>query len=305
MRREDVVDLALQHYTCDEVLARARAIQEQHDTDYLSMPAFMATPLAEPMDVACWRNLEPLSAMLVVSLRNGRRATELLLQRILIRRAGATSGRLIGIARAVFADVLQVALRHDVASVMQASYNFLLGSHGLRSAAILAIELLKQELMPAYPEDPLLPRSRTVQDLAVFAARLGAVDPSDGCYSVCEQGKRVITKILDRILSPGIVEVRRDGGGGGGCDVLHHTEPLQTQAQEVFPIQAEMGAPQSNMLGSVNGMVLGVPDMGYMMEMMDVGIGIEAPMSLGQDIDFMRLIEGMDWERSDNWSARM
>lgn len=308
MRREDVVDLALQHYTRDEILARAKAIQEKTDADWAGLPAFLARPFVEPMDFADWKQLKPLHALLVVSHRNGRLANELLLQRVLIRKTGATPDKLITIARAVFTDILQITLRHDIASVFQATYNFFLGSHGLRSAAILAIELLKQEMLPSYPENPLLPRSQTIQDLAIFAARLGAVDPSDGCYSVCEQGKRVITKILDRILSPGPAEARQSGDGAGCNHHHHHPEQLQPQAQEVLPTQMEMDAVHPSTLGSVNGMMMGVPDnmgLGYAMGMMDVGIGIEAPMSLGQDTDFMRWLDGMDWERMDNWSGRL
>lgn len=36
--------------------------------------------------------------------------------------------------------------------------------------------------------------------------------------------------------------------------------------------------------------------------MIDLGIGVEAPMSLGQDTDFMAFLQGMNWERMDNWS---
>lgn len=306
MRREDVVDLALQHYTRDEILARAKAIQEKTEADWAGLPGFLARLFVEPMDFADWKQLKPLQALLVVSHRNGRLANELLLQRVLIRKTGAAPDRLIAIARAVFADILQITLRHDIASVFQATYNFFLGSHGLRSAAILAIELLKQEMLPSYPETPLLPRSQTIQDLAIFAARLGAVDPSDGCYSVCEQGKRVITKILDRILSPSPAEARQNGDGAG-CShhhQNHHPEQLQPQPQEVLPTQMEMDAGPPNTLGPVNGMMMGVPDI-YGMGMMDFGIGAEAPMSLGQDTDFMRWLDGMDWERMDNWSGRM
>lgn len=302
MRREDVVDLALNHYTREEILARAKVIQEKHEADWSSLPPFLAKPFVEPVDFADWKHLRPLQALQVIALRNGRRANELLLQSVLIRKAGATPERLIAIARAVFADVLQVTTRHDIAAIFQASFTFLMGTHGMRSAAILAIELLKQEMLPSYPEDPLLPRSQTIQELAVFAARLGAVDPSDGCYGMCEQGKKVITKILDRILNPEPAEARQNGGGCSG----HHVEQLQQpQAQEVMPAHIEMDVPP-NGLGSVCSMVLGVPDMGYTMGgMMDVGIGVEAPMSLGQDTDFMRWLDGMDWERMDNWSGRV
>ncbi|KUI63598.1 hypothetical protein VM1G_10283 [Cytospora mali] len=301
MRREDVVDLALQHYTRDELLARAKVIQQKHDEEWKLVPAHIAKTFMEPIDYDNLKRLKPLHALVMIWQRNGRRANELLLQRVLIRKTGATSEKLIATARAIFTDVLQITQRYDIASVFQTSFNFFLCTHGLRSAAILAIELLKQEMLPSYPENPLLPRSQTIQDLAIFAARLGAVDPSDGCYSVCEHGKTLITKILDRILSPEPAAARQ-GGGGGGCN--RHPEQIQPQAQEMLPTQMEMDAPPHT-LGPVNCMATGVPDMGYSMGMFDVGIGAEVPMSLGQDVDFMRLLDGVDWERMDNWSGRM
>lgn len=169
----------------------------------------------------------------------------------------------------------------------------------------MAIELLKQEMLPQYPERPLLPRSQTIQDLAIFASRLGSLQPTDGCYSVCEQGKRVITKILDRILSPGPpVTLPRTDSGGNVCNHAQEQEQqqqIQPQPgmQGMLPMMDMDGAPM-NTLGSMNGMVMGLPDMGYSMGM-NVGFGAEAPMSLGQDSDFMRWLDAMEWERMDNW----
>lgn len=163
----------------------------------------------------------------------------------------------------------------------------------------MAIELLKQEMLPQYPEQPLLPRSQTIQDLAIFAARLGSVQPTDGCYSVCEQGKRVITKILDRILtpSPPVAPQRQDRGSV--CNHMPDQLHPQPQMQGMLPTLMEMDGAPMNTLGSMNGMVMGVPDMGYSMGMMDAGFGVEAPM--GQDSDFMRWLDTMEWERMDHW----
>lgn len=220
---------------------------------------------------------------------------------MLIRKTGATPEKLIETALDIFKDVLQITHRSDIATIFKTSFSFIMSSHGLRSAAIVAIELLKQEMLPQYPERPLLPRSQTIQDLAIFASRLGSVQPTDGCYSVCEQGKRVITKILDRILSPGPPSValqRTDS-------VCNHAQEQQQQqmqqpqqlVQGMLPMMDMDGAPM-NTLGSMNGMVMGLPDMGYSMGM-NVGFGAEPPM--GQDSDFMRWLDAMEWERMDNW----
>ena len=72
---------------------------------------------------------------------------------------------------------------------------------GLPAAGVLAIELLKQEQSRQYTPD-ILPRSETIQDLSVFISSLGAVGPGEGNYSICNQGRRVLKKVLDQILSP-------------------------------------------------------------------------------------------------------
>lgn len=334
MRREDVIDLALGHYTRDEVLARAKIIQEKHDAHWESLPPFLSKRSREMFDFTDPALAKPLHALQIMVLRNGRRANELLLQRgkhiptylvdlprdpiiltpktpaVLIRKTGATPEKLIATALDIFKDTLQITHRHDIATMFKTSYSFIMSSHGLRSAAIVAIELLKQEMLPQYPDRPLLPRSQTIQDLAIFASRLGFVRPTDGCYSVCEQGKRVITKILDRILSPGPpVALQRTDSGGSVCNHAREEEqPQQPQHQQIqhpqgiqgmLPMMDMDGAPM-NALGSMNGMVMGLPDMGYSMGM-NVGFGTEAPMSLGQDSDFMRWLDAMEWERMDNW----
>lgn len=194
--------------------------------------------------------------------------------------------------------------RHDIATMFKTSFSFIMSSHGLRSAAIVAIELLKQEMLPQYPERPLLPRSQTIQDLAIFASRLGSIQPTDGCYSVCEQGKRVITKILDRILSPGPPVALQRTDSGSICNHAQEQQqqqlqPPQQQMQGMLPMMDMDGAPM-NTLGSMNGMVMGLPDMGYSMGM-NVGFGAEPPMSAVGDSDFMRWLDAMEWERMDTW----
>lgn len=326
MRREDIVDLALGQYTKEEILDRVRIIEEKNERHLASLPDFLQKYYTNPLDFTVGDQVKPLQALQLGAMRSASRSNEVLLQRVLIRKTGASSERLTQVALAVFRDVLQITRRHDLASQFQASYNAYLSGHGLRSAAIVAIELLKQEMLPQYPESPPLPRSQTIQELAIFAARLAAVDPSDGCYNLCEQGNRVISKILDRILSPGGAKqtagsvggggdqqqpspaqtaVQNGGGGGGGAGGGGGGgEGQQQNAQGGLPPQCQMDVdvPMGTMGPPYNPMMMALPSEipGY--GMMDIGIGIEAPTSLGQDTDFMRWLEGMNWERMENWS---
>lgn len=281
-------------------MARAKTIQEKTETHVASLPVWLRRLYTEPLELMERRNLKPLQFMQIGSLRTGSQAIEILLQRVLIRKTGASSERLTLAARRVFRDVLQITSRHDFASWFQASYSSYLYGHGLRSAAIVAVELLKQEMLPVYPENPLLPRSETIQDLAIFAARLATVDPSHASSNLCEQGNRVISKILDRILSPGGARQGMEKSCTHKSAQMQPPSSIDGQIPGSLADQTSCDAPVNVIGPPLNPTVMGMSDMsGY--GMMDIGIGIEAPMGLGQDIDFVRLLDGMDWGM-DNWS---
>lgn len=81
------------------------------------------------------------------------------------------------------------------------SFIYFLAVNGLRSAVILAMELLKQERLP-YLNESLLPRSKTIQDLCVFTTGLSDLDSVFGDRELCEKGRELISRVLDTILSP-------------------------------------------------------------------------------------------------------
>lgn len=298
--REDVIDLALGSYSREEIIARAKMIEEKTEMHVASLPAWLRRLYTGPLELMERRKLNPLQLVQLGCLRTGSQAIEILLQRVLIRKTGANSERLTLAARRVFRDVLQITSRHDFASLFQASYSAYLYGHGLRSAAIVAVELLKQEMLPAYPERPLLPRSETIQDLAIFAARLATVEPGDVSSNLCQQGNRVISRILDRILSP--EGARQATQRDVNNEMAQFQPPNRVDDHSLGPPtgQRSCDVPINAVGAPLNPMIMGMSDMhGY--GMMDIGIGIEAPVSLGQDIDFVKLLDGMDWGM-DNWS---
>ncbi len=155
--------------------------------------------------------------------------------------------------------------------------------HGLRSGAILAVELLKQEQQPIYPENPLLPRSQTIQDLSVFAARLGAVDPSDGAYGISQQGHKLVTRILDKILAPPkppVPMLYQDPHSHAQMDLdMSPSMPVQGQGQG---IGAQLAPPPP---------------------MIDTGGTFDTHFGLGNDLDFMQWLQNTDMERPDVWNT--
>jgi hypothetical protein len=195
-RREDVLDLSLGSYSKDEIVQRAAKIHELSEKEWANLPQFLSDCRHQPSV----SKYSPIDTLYRNVIRQGYLANELLLQRVLVRKTGAGTGRLIEIARAIFKDIILITTRHDMAKDFQTDLTYLLAAHGLRSAAIIAVELLRQEQQPVYNEQ--LPRSETIQDLSIFAARLGSVEASDGTYAICDQGRKVITRILDKILAP-------------------------------------------------------------------------------------------------------
>lgn len=78
-------------------------------------------------------------------------------------------------------------------------------TYGLPSAAVLALELLRQEQGLLVSGTPLQ-RSELIQDLSVFTACLGSMRLEGAVLAVCEHGKRFLKKILDLILSPTLIQ---------------------------------------------------------------------------------------------------
>ncbi|KAI1138345.1 hypothetical protein F5Y05DRAFT_36594 [Hypoxylon sp. FL0543] len=280
-QREDILDLAIGHYTREEILLRAKDIERKNEEHLEGLPSFIKKIRDGPMEA---EGRTPTEIMFMIVIRQAFRSNDLLLQRVLIRKAGASSEKLIHTARSILKDILLMSQRHDLGTLFQTDIASLLAVQGLRSAGVIAVELLKQEQLPVYPKKPLLPRSQTIQDLAIFAARLGAIDPTDGSYSICDQGRKVITHILDRILSP-----------PSAPDAAQAPLPREPPAQQ--PAHQASSQPGINVLTAEP-----MQSCGWLMPgaidptMADLDFGMEASF-LGPGNDFMQWLENMDWER--------
>ncbi|RYP14836.1 hypothetical protein DL767_010374 [Monosporascus sp. MG133] len=282
-RREDILDLAFGQHTPEEVLHRAKLIQDMTEEQWAGLPPFIQRVRDESMDPS---RLKPLEKLFHFYICQGLRSNELLLQRVLIRKTGAGSTKLIQTARAIFKDVLHLTQRVDVSSCFMMDVNSILVIHGLRSAAIIAVELLKQEQLP-HPDSALLPRSQTIQELSVFAARLGAVDPRDGSFAICDQGRKVITRILDKILSP------QHAGDRVRAD--RHPQQLDRPQQNIeqFSVSGTSGETLRNPGPTVDASTTATGDIDF---------GFDTPY-LGHDGDFMQWLEHVDWDRPEPWMA--
>lgn len=255
--REDILEIALTRLPPEELLRRAETIRRRTDEQFAQFPTFIQKEWTQP-----WyelRSAPALRTLFIVSFRLGYLSNDLLLQRVLVKSAGADHWTLVEIARGLFKEVLKFVSRADLTRDFQIDLSWILVAHGIRSAAIVAVQLLKQEMFAGPPEDQRLPRSETIQDLSVFASCLSAIDRDDGNYSVCDQGQRVIKRMLDKILELPAKQPAQ-------VDSLGHHESVP-----MFEPFGGFGGPSFD---------------------------LDASVSLVNDADFVQWLESVDWDKS-------
>lgn len=112
----------------------------------------------------------------------------------------------------VVLSLLNLCLNHHI--ILTSMHNQV-SYYGLPTAGVLAIELLRlsQPQPPPLPTPPTsslsdrssptpFPRSEVIQNLSIFASHLQTViQPHEGNYDICQQARKAIRHILDRVLS--------------------------------------------------------------------------------------------------------
>ncbi|RMY89464.1 hypothetical protein D0861_04237 [Hortaea werneckii] len=210
--REDILEIALGSDDGD-IESRAAQIRLRLRNLHDSYPAFMKVSPEEFLEKHGVQTgsgygfgrsdkcAYQMNAVYVLFLHTGIAQTEFLMHRALLNRKMGDYRELILIARRILKLVLLAHARRDCFRDLQGDLMYLLALHGMPTAGVLAIELLKQEQLRQYTPD-ILPRSETIQDLSVFISALSSVGPGEGNYRVCKQGHRALKRILDQILSP-------------------------------------------------------------------------------------------------------
>lgn len=166
------------------------------------------------VDLSTNLGASPSEYLFMLLLRLEPLYNEFLLQRALIRRCSASTTKLVHVSQQILSHVLEASSRRDHLADYQMDLESLHVAYGLPSSAVLAIELLKQEnerykqLQSSSSTDPdqksfnLLPRSDTIQDLSVFASTLAYVNRTTFGSSACEQGRKFLKHVLEKILDP-------------------------------------------------------------------------------------------------------
>ncbi|KAL4968441.1 fungal specific transcription factor domain-containing protein [Aspergillus stella-maris] len=201
-RKEDILELSLRNFTPDEVRRNAAMIRQKTDKHWATLPQYMLNLRDGTFGLERQQRLDVNELHFQNVFRQGHLANTLLLHRVLMRKAGTGPSGLIKTAQTILGDVLRLYRRVEMSAAT--SFIYFLAVHGLRSAVILVIELLKQEQVPAstYPVESLLPRSRTIQDICIFVSKLSDLDsdPMFGDRELCEKGRKFLSRVLDKLL---------------------------------------------------------------------------------------------------------
>ncbi|KAK4561393.1 hypothetical protein LTR86_004710 [Recurvomyces mirabilis] len=210
--REDILEIALGSQM-EDITYKAEQVRLKLDRMHANYPAFMSVTPEEVMNCAdvqlgtgfgfarSEKHMRQVNTLFIICIHSGIAHTEFLLQRAMVNRRNMGYKELIPISRRILKLVLLAQSRRDFFRDFQGDLVYLCAFHGLPTAGVLAIELLKQEQSRQFTPD-ILPRSETIQDLSVFISALGAVSPGEGNYNICNQGRRSLRRVLDQILSP-------------------------------------------------------------------------------------------------------
>ncbi|PVH94229.1 hypothetical protein DM02DRAFT_693744 [Periconia macrospinosa] len=199
---EDIVEISMDiAMPPDEIARRAAEITERAIEHFENLPDFLRLHKDRPFQDP---KRSPIELLFLAYIEMDAHYHQYLLQRILIKRLGADSAKLLEIAKSMFKFVLQMVNNKHIFRDFQLGFMSLLNQNGVISAAVIAVELLRQEQNPCGLMDPAhrLPRSQTIQDLSVFVACLETIPPNSSAYISCKRGLRFLKKILDTILNP-------------------------------------------------------------------------------------------------------
>ncbi|KAH8697480.1 putative chromatin structure remodeling complex protein RSC3 [Talaromyces proteolyticus] len=125
-----------------------------------------------------------------------------LLQRILVKHSLTGPETLISLAHQILtATLTQIAIGQRCSNPFS-ELGWLIPYFGLPSAGILAIELLRLTQNPQLRlnETPF-PRSEVIQNLSILVSHIQYIIlPQKGNYEICQQGRKVISYILEYVL---------------------------------------------------------------------------------------------------------
>ncbi|GJP97403.1 transcriptional regulator family: Fungal Specific TF [Aspergillus niger] len=190
--REQILELSLSR-RIEDLPRKVQEVSQQSHKTWNDLPGFLR-----------WRPSDPDTndSSVLVPLYLNFLYNDFLLYRVLVRRAQSGSEGLVSVSQNILSTILELIGKEIGSRTGTYNVGYNAASFGVPAAGVLAIELLCQAESQSQLPASVFRRSEVIQKLTVFASHLQyVVRPHDGMYEVCQRARRVISSILDRILS--------------------------------------------------------------------------------------------------------
>ncbi|KAF2437123.1 hypothetical protein EJ08DRAFT_578120 [Tothia fuscella] len=195
--REEVLELSLgpPDRTDAEIREKALDVLARGEQTWASIPRF-----ARYQD-SLWNSSLPANqCFTLLYYYLNVKLSEFLLYRILARHGGSSWDGMYKVAQELLTGILVISKQRDRIAGLSRDFSWVSIFYGLPSAAILSIELLRQQQLSDRPHVPL-PRAEIIRNVSVFISSLEWVArPDDGNFDLCQGAKLMLEKILDSIL---------------------------------------------------------------------------------------------------------
>lgn len=195
--RDEILEISLgPPLGAHETQMRRKELKRRCEERYAQMPHELRW---QPDDNERHRSMSALQFSLQMALYQEYNLNKFPIDRLPDEGAFNVKQDLVDTARKMLDGILVLCANRDKLT------NYAIGSvcsivyHGIPSAAILSVELLKHS---KFPQDlrVSLPRSEIIQNLSIFVGALEWVRPSEGNYTLCIRMRKVIKRILDQVL---------------------------------------------------------------------------------------------------------
>jgi hypothetical protein len=195
--REETLELSLGAVRADDQQRRKiQTVLDRARATYQSIPAF-ARYNDDIWDTGMAAHL--CFTLLYYKLHST--YSEFLLLRMSARLGGASWEEVYDSALCLLTGVLNISKYRDRIGAMSRDFAWVSIFYGLPPAALLAIELLRQQQVSPGQCQVRLPRAEIIRNISVFISSLEWVaKPDDGNYDLCQGARQLLDSILNAIL---------------------------------------------------------------------------------------------------------
>ncbi|KAG8525623.1 uncharacterized protein KY384_009267 [Bacidia gigantensis] len=198
--REDILELSL-GIDSDNIQGRAQAISDRQQKALREElpPKLQKKPSSWIQRKGAAYNFFLLMKFIVFE------CNDFILQRALVKRTQAVSSNLLQAAHTLLTTLCIVFGNRHRLGAYNVDLPTLIAEHGIPTAAVLALELLRHSSSGPHQADPNFPRLQIIKDLSVFVSDVSYImRPAHGNYETCTQARKTLQTILDTVISGAI-----------------------------------------------------------------------------------------------------